>query len=211
MTATRVVLLRHGRTGHNHAGLWQGQLDIPLDDVGRAQAVSAGEGLARRIETWQAAGETVRLVSSDLSRAFETAKAVASASGLEVAVDKRLREIYAGQWQGLTRAQIASSAMAGELAAWSNGEDVAVGGGEKRSEAGRRAADCLVELASAMDGGTLVAVTHGGVMRGATLTLLGLEGGDWFLFAGVGNCHMIDLQPGAPRWRVLAYNVNAAS
>ena len=75
MTAARVVLLRHGRTGHNHAGMWQGQLDIPLDDVGRAQAAAAAEGLGRRVAAWVEAGETVRLVSSDLSRAYDTALA----------------------------------------------------------------------------------------------------------------------------------------
>ena len=211
MTAARVVLLRHGRTGHNHAGLWQGQLDVPLDDVGQAQAEAAAEGLGRRVAAWAEAGESVRLVSSDLSRAHETAVALASRTGLDLTTDKRLREIHAGAWQGLTRAEIAASPMAGELSAWASGEDVAVGGGERRSEAGRRAAGCLVELAASMDGGTLVAVTHGGVMRGATLTLLGLASGDWWLFGGVGNCHLVDLQPGSPRWRMLAYNVNAAS
>jgi broad specificity phosphatase PhoE len=210
VTAARVVLLRHGRTGHNHAGVWQGQLDVPLDDVGQAQAAAAALGLGRRIETWQAAGETVRIVSSDLSRAYETARTLAEHAGLAWTTDERLREIYAGAWQGRTRDEIVEASMGAELQAWIDGEDVEVGGGERRSTAGQRVAAALAELAEPMDGGTLVAVTHGGVMRGAALTLMGLSGGDWFLFGGVGNCHTIDLRPGHPRWRMLAYNVNAA-
>lgn len=209
MSVTRVVLLRHGRTGHNYARLWQGQLDIPLDDVGRAQAVAAGRGLARRIGEWQAAGEDVRLVSSDLSRAYDTARAVGAAAELDVEVDKRLREIDAGAWQGLSRAQIEASPMGAQMAAWRRGEDVAVGGAERRSEAGRRVADCLLELIGDMDGGTLVAVSHGGVMRGATLTLLGLPGGDWNVLGSVHNCHAVELEPGR-RWRLLSFNVDPA-
>lgn len=210
MTADRVVLLRHGRTGHNHLGVWQGQLDVPLDDVGREQAEAAARGLAARVEAWRAAGEDVRLVASDLSRAYETARALAAAAGLDVASDKRLREFYAGAWQGLTREQIAAAGMAGDLEAWASGEDVPIGGGERRSEASRRAADALVELAGELDGGTLIVVTHGGVMRGAALLLLGLDAADWWPFRGVGNCHTIELHPGTPRWRLTAYNVNPA-
>lgn len=210
MSASRVVLLRHGRTGHNQLGVWQGQLDVPLDDVGRQQARAAARGLAQRIQAWREAGEDVRLVASDLSRAYDTAAALASAAGLELTSDKRLREFYAGAWQGLTRAQIAEAGRGDELQAWISGEDVPIGGGERRSEAARRTADALLELSGKMDGGTLIAVSHGGVMRGSALLLLGLDQADWFPFGGVGNCHIIDLQPGSPRWRLLAYNVNPA-
>ena len=69
MTADRVVLLRHGRTASNAAGIWQGQLDVPLDDVGIDEAGRAARTLASL--------PPARIVASDLSRAAATAAAEA--------------------------------------------------------------------------------------------------------------------------------------
>ena len=95
MTAQRVLLWRHGRTGHNHSGRFQGQLDIGLDEIGQEQAQRGARLLAGQIAEFGPG--PVRLVSSDLSRAYATAAALGDLLGIEPEPDVRLREIYAGE------------------------------------------------------------------------------------------------------------------
>ena len=89
----RVLLLRHGQTSWNAEDRFQGQTDVDLDDVGRRQASRAARLLA--------ALQPHALVSSDLRRARDTAAALATLTGLEAVSDPRLRETYAGAWQGI--------------------------------------------------------------------------------------------------------------
>ena len=93
MTASRIMLWRHGRTVWNPEGRFQGQADVPLDPLGVAEAKRAAPMLA--------GFEPVALYSSDLSRAYQTAEALAELTGLEIVTDKRLREINVGSWEGL--------------------------------------------------------------------------------------------------------------
>ena len=65
-----LTLLRHGQTDWNKQNLMQGSSDIPLNDVGREQAVETGKELVRRGLSYDV------LVSSPLSRALETAQMV---------------------------------------------------------------------------------------------------------------------------------------
>ncbi len=201
MTAARVVVLRHGRTGHNLRHIWQGQLDVPLDEVGVAQSRAAAALLAQ--------AQPAAVVTSDLVRASATADALARVTGLPVVPDPRLREIDVGRWQGLTRDQIAAAGDAELLAAWRRGDDVEVGGAERPSDLGRRGAEALRDHASALDGGTLVVVSHGALLRAAALTLLGLEQARWTVLAGLTNCGWGVLEPGEPAWRLAAWGLTA--
>ena len=80
-----IKLYRHGETVWNKEGRLQGWLDSPLTEYGKAQA-------KKQVEQ-------VRLVfSSDLGRAMETANLMFPQAKL--LTDKRLREIYLGDWQG---------------------------------------------------------------------------------------------------------------
>ena len=79
------------------------------------------------------------LLTSDLSRAVDTARPVARALGLEPVVDVRLRELHLGGWQGLTSEQ-ARERFPQEHADWRAGRDVPRGGGETYEQAGARAA-----------------------------------------------------------------------
>jgi probable phosphoglycerate mutase len=202
-----VVCWRHGRTAHNHGGVWQGQLDTPLDEVGRRQAVDGAAAIAAGLSP----GEPLAIVSSDLVRAGATAAALAAQTDIQVRFDPRLREIDAGRWEGLTRAEIVDAGMGDELAAWVRGDDVRIGGGERRSEVAVRGAAAVREHAAVddLDGGTLVVVAHGGLLRGAILEVLGLPGQRWDILAGLGNAHWAELLPGPTGWRLSAYNVCA--
>ena len=94
---TRVLLVRHGQSEWNAVGRWQGQQDPPLTDLGRRQARSAATAL----------GAIDAVFASDLQRAAETATIIATELGvLPIVVDPGLRERHAGEWEGLTRAEI---------------------------------------------------------------------------------------------------------
>ena len=88
--AAQVYLARHGQTAYNLEGRFQGQLPVPLDERGRAQAAELAERAAER-------GFAV-LWSSTLLRARETAEIVAARIGLEPKPDARLVETDAGDW-----------------------------------------------------------------------------------------------------------------
>jgi broad specificity phosphatase PhoE len=84
--------LRHGETQWNRDGFTQGQTDTQLNDLGRAQAARAAEALR---------GQPIaRIVASPLSRAHDTARAVADVMGLEITLDPGLMECHLGDHQG---------------------------------------------------------------------------------------------------------------
>jgi broad specificity phosphatase PhoE len=205
LTAARVVLWRHGQTAFNASGRFQGQQDVPLDDVGAEQVKRSAESLSGLIGD----DEPLRIVSSDLSRASSTASALSSLVAQPVSYDQRLREVHAGAWQGLLRDEIVASWPA-EYAAWRAGDpDVRLGGdGETRRETASRCAACITELSSALEGGTLVCVGHGGALRGAVLELLGFPEFRWNMFGALGNAHWAVLTLPPAGWRLTAYNVS---
>lgn len=95
---TTLYLVRHGRTDWNDEGRYQGQADPPLNAAGRRQARATAEAL--RDVPFDA------IYSSDLRRAWETAQALAEVKGLPVHLDRRLREIDQGEWEGLLASEI---------------------------------------------------------------------------------------------------------
>ena len=129
-----------------------------------------------------------RLLSSDLARARRTAQPLSEATGLDVVLDVRLRELDLGTWQGLT-GQEARERFPDEHAAWRAGVDVRRGSGETYAEAAGRASACLLEHLPALEPGrTLVAVTHGGTARATLGRLLELPAASWGRLAPLGNC-----------------------
>lgn len=166
MTKT-VLFWRHGQTDFNTAGRFQGQSDVPLNDTGRAQA----RQVARRL----AAFAPELIVSSDLSRAAETADSLAALVGLEAVRDDRLREAAFGRWEGSTRAEVAETWPV-ELAEWASGADVAPPGGESRSQSGSRVAAAISAIVDSTSAETIALVAHGAVLRGAAEILLGMNG-----------------------------------
>jgi probable phosphoglycerate mutase len=173
-------------------------MDSPLDPAGIAQAKAAAAALAPM--------QPDAVVSSDLARAADTAAAVAEQLGLEVAHDVRLREIFLGAWQGLTRAE-AREQFPDEYSRWVAGEDARRGGGETYAEVGARAAECVVSrLAALGDDKLLVAVTHGGTARATIGTLIGLEPDQWWRIAPLGNCRWALLGNIGRGWRLDEHN-----
>lgn len=205
MTADRLLLWRHGRTASNAGGRFQGQLDIPLDELGRVQAKDAAERLAAEV-AGQVSGGACRVVSSDLSRAHDTALTLSTRLGLPVVTDPRLREISVGGWEGLLHEEVIARDPEG-FAAWRSGGDIRPGGGERRAEAAERTEAAIREHADDQDGGILVIVGHGGSMRGAIMRLLGLEQQAADILVPLRNAHWAQLDRRRERWLLGAYNV----
>jgi probable phosphoglycerate mutase len=152
--STRILLARHGETDWNRLRRWQGHADPPLNDLGRRQADTLAEQLAE--------DGVAAVHSSDLRRARETAEIVARRLGLEVIEHAALREIDVGSWSGLTVDEVRVRFPDG-FARWQAGE---IGhDGETRQELETRVVAAVEAIARDHDGGTVLVVTHGGVIR----------------------------------------------
>ena len=156
MDATRLIAVRHGETAWNVDTRIQGQLDIGLNATGARQAQQLGAALA---------DETVAAVyASDLSRAWDTARAVAASLGLEVVAEPRLRERAFGHFEGRTFADIEANSP-DEARRWRTRDpEFAPEGGESLIVFRQRVTAVAAELAARHPGDQVVLVAHGGVM-----------------------------------------------
>jgi glucosyl-3-phosphoglycerate phosphatase len=194
-----LVVWRHGETDHNA----RGRLDTPLSATGREQALSAAEALV--------AYNPSVIVSSDLQRAADTARALAARVEVQVRYDERLREIHAGLWQGMTAGDVAEQFPV-EQAALRAGEDIQRGvHGENLAQvAGRTRAAVDEVLADLPAGECAVIATHGVAGRAIVSSMVGLDQQQsWQSIAGLHNCHWAELREYARAWRIVAWNVGA--
>ena len=171
---TELILLRHGETDWNRELRFQGQVDVPLNATGLAQA----QRLAQRLM----AEPIHHLVSSDLSRARQTADPLAQQAsayrGAGLAVDAALREQAFGRIDGMRVEDIRRD----HPEVWSGWtqfqSDYVVPEGESTRQFHARVMSALWQLVASHPGKTLAVVTHGGVLDMVFRTArgLGLEG-----------------------------------
>ena len=195
----RIVLWRHGRTEWNATGRFQGQTDIDLDEIGRAQAWQS----ARRL----AALEPDLLISSDLRRTRDTMAALAEITGKPIQLDERLRETFAREWQGLTGAEIASR-YPEEYKAWRAGDPLLkVGGGETRQDVAERMAAAVRDIAARLaDDGLAVLTTHGGAARLGIAALIGMPLERFTNIGGLSNGSWSMLRDTDQGWVLVEHN-----
>lgn len=156
---TTLCLVRHGETDWNLTRRYQGWADIPLNDTGLAQAGRVAEVIAG--EEWDA------IVSSPLSRAMQTAQAIAAAAGLDAIVEEAdLRERGYGHAEGLTLAE-RQAKWAGEE--WPGLEVYAV--------MAQRAMAALDRVVERFPGQRVLAVCHGGLINAVLAHISGGEHG----------------------------------
>jgi len=161
MSTLEVCLVRHGQSLSNAAGLWQGQGDSPLNDIGRTQVERLSAAIADK--------HYDLVLSSDLSRAADTAKA----AGIEVEHDPAWREIDVGEWEGLTMEQVLER-FPEQIEALKARRTFAIGGGESWPEVFERADASLAGLRQRLpSGGRAIVFTHGGIIAALLAGLLG--------------------------------------
>jgi len=156
LDATRIIAIRHGETAWNVDTRIQGQLDIPLNDHGRWQAARVSEALA--------AEPVAAVYASDLSRAFTTGSAIATALGLAPIPDTGLRERHFGRFQGKTFAEIDANWHDDALAWRRRVPDWQPEGGESLIALRERVHTTASQLAQRHAGEQIVLVAHGGVL-----------------------------------------------
>lgn len=201
-SSQRIVLWRHGQTNWNIENRFQGHSDIPLNEVGFAQAERAAPLLLSL--------KPDKIVSSDLIRAQQTAAALAKVSNLEVQIDPGLRETNGGKWEGKTGAE--NRAVDFErFVTWLDGDDAPAGEtGERRSEIAQRAVTAI-ERALSPEISTLIVVTHGGTARCILGKMLEMPMKQWSAIGGLSNAAWSILESGHHRsgWVLVEHNAGS--
>ncbi len=152
---SRIVLVRHGETVGESSIRYFGSTDIALSDEGRTQANAARRAIP-------GVGYD-RIVSSPLSRAWQTAAIIAR--GRSIQLEHDFREIDFGHWEGLTAEEIASSDSVVYQDWQRGGADFMYPGGESRTGFRSRVERGLRRLEARGDTESPIVVAHKGVIR----------------------------------------------
>ena len=163
---TRFFMIRHGFSVANLEKRFAGHSDFPLTDIGRLQAEKCAEALKdEHIDA---------IYASDLSRAFETAIPVAKAHGLTVIPHKGLREIFAGEWEGMAFDELDKKYS--EYGIWKTDIGHAhPDGGESVAELYSRILTTLGEIAKENEGKTVCIATHATPIRSVCTAAMGFS------------------------------------
>jgi alpha-ribazole phosphatase len=192
LASGRLLLCRHGQTGFNAALRFQGQMDEPLSELGRQQA----QLLAARL-----AEEPIDVAyTSDLCRAYETAKLALAGRDVPLRADERLREIAFGRWEGMTFAEIKDKYPNDVAARERDRVHYAMPGGESLEQLGRRVKGFLQEVLPRHEGQDVVMVAHGGTVNAVISTLLSIPLTSWWRLRNHNaNVSILTFTPDGPR------------
>lgn len=150
---TRLVLIRHGQSTANKAELFVGQGDAPLTELGHRQAAAAAVYLRQheRID---------KVYASDLSRAMDTARPTAEAFSLPVCPNTGLREIFAGVWEGMPKAEVMKRYPADRSLWYTDLSHALCTGGESVAEVYERTVRTVTRIAMENQGKTVLIASH---------------------------------------------------
>ncbi|WP_241248907.1 histidine phosphatase family protein [Rhodococcus sp. X156] len=195
----RLILLRHGETSYNATSRMQGQLDTELNPLGVRQAAAAAQVLAER--------KPGLVISSDLTRAADTARHLVELVDVPLRHDPRLRETFLGEWQGLTHSEV-EQGWPGGLGHWRTDVRYVPPGGESKEQVAARSVAVVQEIEpSTWDAHPVVLVAHGGLILALAAALLGLPRDSWSTLGSLGNARWAELSTRADgQWRLDAWN-----
>ena len=174
-----LLIVRHGETDWNAIGRIQGHTDIGLSEKGAEQARSLGKRLA---------GLAIDVAyTSDLKRSSETARIALGGRDIVLNETPKLREYHKGVFEGLTLAEIKAQFPEEYPRYLEKNLSYAPKGGETTRDVSARMTEIFNEIRSNHLNESVLVVSHGGVLRAAMVSLLGmpLEGNWSFVF---GNC-----------------------
>ncbi len=162
---TTLLLIRHGESKTNRLRRFAGQQDIELNELGHLQAAKTAKYVTQKYKI-------DKIYSSDLSRAYHTAKPISEILGLDITTYKELREISVGAWQGKDFEEI-ERLYPEIIKKWSSFDvDCTPENGESRRELYERGIAILEKIAKENDGKTVAVATHGGLIRGVQAAIL---------------------------------------
>lgn len=192
ITSGRLLLCRHGQTAFNAALRFQGQLDEPLSELGREQA----RLLAQRLVP-----EPIDVAyTSDLGRAHETATVALAGREVPLHVDKRLREVAFGRWEGMTFSEIRDQYPDDVAARDRDRVHYAMPGGESLQQLGQRVGAFMREVLPRHDGQSVLFVAHGGTVNAVIATLLDMPLTSWWRLRNHNaNVNVLQFTPDGPR------------
>jgi probable phosphoglycerate mutase len=154
--STRLCIVRHGETAWNAEHRVQGQLDVPLNAVGEAQALAAAKVLAsERFDV---------LYSSDLQRARQTAAPTADRISLEVILEKDLRERHYGIFERLTYAEVKTRFPEDYARFLAHDPEFSFRTGEALKDFYARSIAAVTGITERHPGANVLVFTHGGVL-----------------------------------------------
>jgi probable phosphoglycerate mutase len=203
MTTTTVLVIRHGETDHNKGGIYQGRLDVSLNEQGREQAQKLSDWLSNRYSI-------DKIYSSPLARAFATAEAVASRQECGIDAISDLQEIDVGLWEGLTGDQ----AQARFPEVWQQLQEDNLytrrPEGESYWDLYVRVSQCMERLVSDHGQETIALVSHGGCVRVVLAHALSLPANSFSFVSGLTvdntGLSVLQYQHEAKRWNVRTIN-----
>lgn len=167
----RLYFLRHGETDWNLDGKMQGQQDIPLNSTGREQAYSAGQILQYQ--------PIKRIVSSALSRAYETANIINSFLNVPITQTTDLNELSAGICEGKSLRFISMqyAPLINDMLDKTNPDrfSLSLPNGESWREAEKRVLSCIQNIALAHPEHHILFVSHYGIIQNLLVTQLGTD------------------------------------
>ena len=149
---SNIILVRHGYSTSNASGTYTGQLDAPLNEIGFAQAAQLADHLCK-------AYKIDAVYTSDLSRAVETIRPTAERLGLEMHLERELRELDTGKWTGVPYAEV-KERFAADFAAYGQSIDAPCTGGESLRDGCERLLACIERIAKKEDGKTVLVCSH---------------------------------------------------
>ncbi len=183
--STCIYLIRHGETDFNNKGIYQGTLDVPLNEVGRTQAMHLREQLVHI--SFDA------IYSSPLTRAVDTAEAIAKDRALPIVTIDALREISYGHLQGMSISE-RKREYAELEARWKNDPwNVQFPNGESLESVSSRVCIAINVLLSQHMDETILISAHGHINR--LIILLATNGDNasfWEIEQQNGCCYKID-------------------
>jgi broad specificity phosphatase PhoE len=193
-----IHVVRHGRTRSNRVGRVMGWADESIEPEQYDAADAVGARLA-------ASPAPVRVVSSPLPRARDTAAPLAAALSVDLETDARLGELYQGPWQGLAESEVARRWPL-EWSVWRTApETLDLDGRETLTALYARVADAFDDLVRSSDAATVVVFTHDAVVRAAVAWTLRV-GPATYRHIDVANCSITTIHASTSGPRLVALN-----
>ncbi|MGH4052191.1 MAG: histidine phosphatase family protein [Clostridium sp.] len=164
---TTITLVRHGETGWNALGKFQGCSDIELSNEGIYQAENLSKKFNNKFDF---------IYSSPLKRANKTAEIISEGSNKDIGIAEDLREINFGEWEGLTIKEIESN-FPKKVIEWRTDEinGPLCGGDLSLKKASLRAHKAILEIAQRHIGHSIIIVAHSGIIKAGLIGIFDLK------------------------------------